>query len=93
VFDTITLNYDQDGNLCQESPNKCVHEDISFKLNQTLWPDHCVIDTDGAKLDSGLNTDVTDLNIKKGFNCQVNRAFLHGRIYESLHNKHFFRLF
>lgn len=34
---------------------------------QVLWPDHCVIDTDGAAFHQGLNAYKADLIIRKGF--------------------------
>jgi len=34
---------------------------------QVLWPDHCVIGSDGAAFHPGLNTDAADLIIRKGF--------------------------
>ena len=34
---------------------------------QVLWPDHCVIGSDGAAFHAGLRTDAADLIIRKGF--------------------------
>ena len=38
---------------------------------QTLWPDHCVQGTQGAKFHSALNTDRARLLIRKGFRAAV----------------------
>ena len=38
---------------------------------QTLWPVHCVADTDGAKLHSDLAITDTDIIVKKGMNPQI----------------------
>lgn len=34
---------------------------------QVLWPDHCVMGSEGAAFHSGLNTDQAELVIRKGF--------------------------
>lgn len=34
---------------------------------QVLWPDHCVIGSDGAAFHPGLNVDAADLILRKGF--------------------------
>lgn len=34
---------------------------------QVLWPDHCVIGSEGAAFHAGLNTDRADMVIRKGF--------------------------
>lgn len=38
---------------------------------QVLWPDHCIISSDGAAFHAGLNTDAADLIIRKGFRPQI----------------------
>ena len=38
---------------------------------QVLWPDHCIIGSDGAAFHAGLNTDAADLIIRKGFRPQI----------------------
>lgn len=41
-------------------------------FNQTLWPPHCVVNTDGAKLAKTLHyDDGADFVIKKGTLCQI----------------------
>lgn len=45
---------------------------------QTLWPDHCVQNSDGADFADGLKTDGADLFVKKGTNPSIDSysAFL-----------------
>ena len=38
---------------------------------QVLWPTHCVQGSEGARFHSGLNTDRSDLIIRKGFRPQI----------------------
>ena len=38
---------------------------------QVLWPDHCVIGTDGAGFHAGLDTRPADLIIRKGFRREI----------------------
>lgn len=38
---------------------------------QVLWPDHCVIGSDGAAFHQDLNVDAADLIIRKGFNPAI----------------------
>ena len=38
---------------------------------QVLWPDHCVIGSDGARFHKDLNTDPADLIIRKGFRPEI----------------------
>jgi nicotinamidase/pyrazinamidase len=38
---------------------------------QVLWPDHCVIGTEGAAFHPDLRTDPADLIIRKGFRPQI----------------------
>ena len=39
--------------------------------NQVLWPDHCVIGSEGAHFRSGLETDAADLVVRKGFRSAI----------------------
>ena len=41
VYSTIKLEYDENGNLCNNEP-KCQPDEIEYTVDQTLWPDHCV---------------------------------------------------
>ena len=38
---------------------------------QVLWPDHCIIGSDGAGFHPGLNTNGTDMIIRKGFRREI----------------------
>lgn len=38
---------------------------------QVLWPDHCVIGTDGAAFHAGLHADRADMIIRKGFRRDI----------------------
>ena len=38
---------------------------------QVLWPDHCVIGTEGAQFHGGLKTDRADLIVRKGFRKSI----------------------
>lgn len=38
---------------------------------QVLWPDHCIAGSDGAGFHPGLNTNLADLIIRKGFRREI----------------------
>ncbi|MBT5295803.1 MAG: nicotinamidase, partial [Octadecabacter sp.] len=38
---------------------------------QVLWPDHCIIGTNGAAFHSDLNVDAADMIIRKGYNPAI----------------------
>lgn len=38
---------------------------------QVLWPDHCIIGSDGAAFHTGLNPNPADLVIRKGFRREI----------------------
>ena len=38
---------------------------------QVLWPDHCIIGTNGAAFHSDLNVDAADMVIRKGYNPAI----------------------
>lgn len=38
---------------------------------QVLWPDHCIIGTNGAAFHSDLNVDAADMIIRKGYNLAI----------------------
>ena len=61
------MEYDESGNLCE----KCAPDEVKYKLNQTLWPDHCIIDTDGAKIRETVFIQDSDIFVKKGYHCEV----------------------
>ena len=66
-FETIGLEYDELGKLCEN----CSPDQVKHKLNQTLWPDHCVMNTNGAKIKESVSIKDSDIDIRKGFNCEV----------------------
>lgn len=68
IFDVITLEYDEDGALCSDC------QEAAHKLNQTLWPDHCVMDTQGAEISERIMMKTSDIIVKKGFNCDVSKV-------------------
>ncbi|XP_066287716.1 nicotinamidase-like, partial [Branchiostoma lanceolatum] len=72
-YDVMELDYDSQGALCTGPSPYAVNctDNIAHKLNQTLWPDHCVINTTGAQFHPQLTTDPTDLVVRKGYRCQV----------------------
>ena len=40
-------------------------------VSQTLWPDHCIIDSTGAEFVSELVREESDILLQKGYDCQV----------------------
>lgn len=53
-------------------PGKRPFETIDLPYGkQVLWPDHCVMGTDGAKLASGLDIPHAQLIIRKGYHNEV----------------------
>ena len=63
------MEYKSSGELC----DNCIDSnDIPLtKINQTLWPDHCVMDTEGANLSSKLEVEDSDVIVRKGYHCKV----------------------
>ena len=41
------------------------------RLEQSLWPEHCVIDTTDAALHPEILHKQTDVVVRKGYHCQV----------------------
>jgi len=76
-FDTITLEYDNNKGLCKNTNNPqavpyavdC--QTVMYKLNQTLWPDHCKMNTTDAEILSSLIQQPTDVIIQKGYRCHI----------------------
>jgi nicotinamidase/pyrazinamidase len=76
-FSIMELSYKADGSLCS-GPNispsysvACATADIATRLNQTLWPDHCVQDSNGAQLHQSLLRTSKDLIVRKGYHVQI----------------------
>ena len=75
-FDNVMLHYNEDGRLCNHPKSEkevCKGEEVSHSLEQTLWPDHAVMNTPGAELASKLVVKESDLIVRKGHNCEVER--------------------
>ena len=66
------MEYDKEGHLC----NDCNQDQVAHTLNQTLWPDHCIMETSGASLAANLKTSDSDIIIRKGSNCEVSTYIL-----------------
>ena len=64
------MEYDKEGHLC----NDCNQDQVAHTLNQTLWPDHCIMETSGASLAANLKTSDSDIIIRKGSNCEVSKS-------------------
>ena len=53
-------------------PGKGPFESVDMPYGeQTLWPDHCVQGSEGAKFHPALNTDRADLIVRKGFRSAI----------------------
>ena len=68
------LHYNENGKLCNHPKAEeevCKAEEVSHSLEQTLWPDHAVMNTPGAELASKLVVKEADLIVRKGHNCEV----------------------
>ena len=61
------LQYDKTGKLCKN----CTEEEVAHQLNQPLWPEHCIMDTEEAKIAADIVIKESDIIIKKGHNCEV----------------------
>ena len=54
------------GHLCRT--DSC---DVARTIKQTLWPVHCVMDTEDAELSPELTIEPNDIIVKKGQDCEV----------------------
>ncbi|KAI8489364.1 hypothetical protein Bbelb_328070 [Branchiostoma belcheri] len=83
-FDVMQLDYDSQGALCTGPSPYAVNctDGIAHALNQTLWPDHCVINTtvlynslcnvpSRCGVPPQLTTEPGDLVVRKGYRCEV----------------------
>lgn len=60
------------GSFASRHPGKAPLETVAFPYGpQTLWPDHCVQGTDGARFHPDLDTDGADMVIRKGFRREI----------------------
>jgi len=77
ALDTITLHYNDNGDLCRTEnvtgsyTVNCSSSEETTAISQTLWPDHCVINTTDAELHPQLIRKPEDTIIQKGYNCHV----------------------
>jgi len=78
----ITQDYHPENHMSfyTTHPGKTLHEQITYttvvnddsiKSNQTLWPKHCVVGTEGVELHRDLIVTKSDIIIKKGQNSEV----------------------
>lgn len=76
-FSVLELDYTVKGELCQGphiSPNysvPCKPTDVATRLNQTLWPDHCIQNSSGALIASNLSRSPIDPIVQKGYHIQI----------------------
>ena len=56
------------GKLCSE--DTC---DVARTIRQTLWPVHCVMNTEDAELSPELTQEPGDIIVKKGQDCEVTK--------------------
>ena len=71
LYDTVVVS--QDWHPAGHVSFGSTHSAPLFTMlnGQMMWPDHCVQNTNGAKLHKDLNTKKTDIVIKKGTNLKV----------------------
>ncbi|KAH3877166.1 nicotinamidase-like [Dreissena polymorpha] len=67
-YDVINLTYNDKGELCTSNDPRCV---VKYNISQTLWPDHCVINTTDAKISANMSIQQGDVIVQKGYHCQV----------------------
>jgi nicotinamidase-related amidase len=78
----ITQDYHAENHMSfyTTHPGKKLHEQIKYStivdgesitVNQTMWPKHCVVGTEGVELHKDLIVIKTDIMIKKGQNSEV----------------------
>src|SRR6516164_7313548 len=67
-------------------PGKKPYESIELAYgSQILWPDHCVQDTQGAKLHVGLRIPHAELVLRKGYHREIDS---YSAFYENDHKTH-----
>ena len=76
-FDEITLKYDKDGKLCKSSTTNlsdipCTEEDVEYTVDQQVFVDHCIMNTQDAALTTKLDLEEElDIYVNKGSNSEV----------------------
>lgn len=77
VYDVIELDYNAQGQLCKraevqaEYATSCTASDIRHRLNQTLWPNHCIKHTEDAEFHPRLLKLNSDIVVQKGYHCYI----------------------
>jgi nicotinamidase/pyrazinamidase len=79
MFSAINLTYTSTGDLCRDEKVLCSYAkncstalaDETRTVEQKLWPDHCVIDSEGAKFHPHLVTRDEDHIVRKGSYAQI----------------------
>jgi nicotinamidase/pyrazinamidase len=76
AFDRIILTQDWHPSghhsFASSHPDRDPYENIEVAYGtQTLWPDHCVIGTEGAHFHPDLRTESAQLIIRKGFRKEI----------------------
>lgn len=94
-YEVKTLNYTSDGKLCadgvvehmvKQDVVNCTANEVAHSFEQTLWPDHCVMDTTGAEFVDGLTVKDADIIVRKGSQCHLDSYstfYGNGRLYET----------
>lgn len=75
-FDAVILTQDwhpgKHSSFASQHAGKAPYDMVDMPYGpQVLWPDHCVQGTKGAAFHAGLNSDVADLIIRKGFRSAI----------------------
>jgi nicotinamidase/pyrazinamidase len=76
-FSLLELDYTSKGELCSGahiSPNysvPCRASDIATRLNQTLWPDHCLQNSSGAEISANVTRSSKNPVVQKGYHIQI----------------------
>lgn len=102
-FDVIELTYTAAGKLCGKDPKTveaCKRKDV-VRVNQTLWPDHCVIGTTDAEFASKVKFPSNVVTVQKGYDCDVdsysaffnNGRFSHTELNQKLKDEEIKRLY
>jgi len=86
VFSSVILTYSNETGspaLCrnitgynntgfpQNISNEINCTQVNWSIPQTLWPDHCIINTTDAQFGAGQITNSSDFIVQKGFKCWV----------------------
>lgn len=87
-FSLFELKYNGQGQVCDmgvqygNSSTACTPEDVKVTLNQSMWPDHCVQNTEGQKTAMEVNIPEGTIAIKKGMTTVIDSYGAYGNNYE-----------